>query len=466
MICLSKCGERSVKASAAHIAFSASSRSIVDACFYAALKAGGRVHGEPAVRDQETGYYSAAVLDFDDNSIEFMYREKVFEASGISSGGLEEHRVLRWQKEVARSTVGSDVKSDKSAARIIINNITTTPATTVSYSQPEPNPGSEMSAKALVGTLLGAAAGAAVAYAMTKGEEESQNVSASKQVLYQAIEAARPALARSVTDPGRSCAPSNFSHNSRIEPRELEYPRPTISHTSHGVQSHVSSSNQRPGPLAIGSPLKVSTLIDTFVPPSEVQRFRPQSLVRSRTDGVAHVSSGNIVSDEPPRHSDSRSRVSSARTITQANFRQRQPPSVVTEIRTARGVPLPESKASSTTSSRAPSLRRLVLEGGHDDDTRNVLESVAPSDSISQAGSKRSKGSRRSSRHSSRHRSEKSRERRKHRDDDGDSHASKSTARHGRRSPERKKGSVVSLPMRPASKASVHRSVTSFIPGM
>ena len=465
VICLSKYGARSVKASAAHIAFLAWSCSVVDACFYAAVKAGGRVHGKPAVRDQQTGYYSAAVLDFDNNSIEFVYREKKLETSGTPSGVSEEHRVLRWQKEVARSTVGSDVKPEKSAARIVINNITT-PTTTASSPQPEPNSGSEMSAKAVVGTLLGAAAGAAVAYAMTKGEEESQKVSASRQVLYQAIEAARPSLARSVTDPGRSYSLSNVSNSSRTGPRELDYPPSTVSHASHGVQSHTSPSDQRPGPLAIGSPLKLSTLIDIFVPPSEVQRFRPQSLVRSRTDGPAHSPSGNRVIDEPPRRSDSHSCVSSAKTITQANFRQRQSPSVVTEIRTARGVPLSESRASSVTLSRAPPLRRLVLEGGHDDDTRSVLQSVAPSDSVSQAGSKRSKGSRRSSGLSSRHRSENSRERTKHRGDDGGSRTSERTVRAGGRSSERKKGSVVSLPMRPASKTSLHRSVKSFIPGM
>ena len=451
MICLSKNSACSVQASAAHIAFAAPSRSVVDACFYAALKAGGRIHGEPAIRDQETGYYSAAVLDFDDNSIEIMYREKKTEASGTPSGVSEEHRVLKWQKAVAKSTVESDTKSEKSAARIIINNITT-PTRKVSYSQPEPSSSGEMSAKALVGMLLGAAAGAAVAYAMTKAEEESQKVSASGQVLYQAIEAVRPSIARSATEPGGLFVPSH------TRPRELEYPRSAVSHASRGVQSHTSSSNQRTGPLAIGSPLKLSTLIDTFVPPSEVERVRPHSLARRRTDGVR-------IFDEVPQPSDPRSRVSTAKTIKQTNFQQRQPPSVVTEIRTARGVPLPESRASSTTSSRAPSLRRLVLDAGHDD-TRSILESVSPNDSVSQAGSKRSKESRRSSRRSSRHRSEMSRERRKHKDDDGNSHASEKTVRAAGSSVEKKKGSAVSLPIRPASKASVHRSVRSFIPGM
>ncbi len=429
------------------------------------MKAGGRIHGEPAVRDQETGYYSAAVLDFDDNSIEVMYREKKVEATGTASGETEEHRVLRWQKEVARSTVGSDVKPEKSTARVVVNNITT-PTTMVSYPGPEPKSSGEMSAKALVGTLLGAAAGAAVAYAMTKGEEESQKASASLPVMYQAIEAARPLLARSATEPPPSYTPSNISRNSRTAPRELEYPRASVSQTSHGEKSHASSSIQRPGPLAIGSPLGPSTLIDTFVPPSEVVRFRPRSLIRNHTDSIALYSGGSRVSNAAPRRPDSHSRISSAKTVTQVNLGQLKPPSVVTEVKAARGVPLPESRATSTVSSRAPSLRRQVLDGRCDDDVKSVLGSVAPSDSVSQAGSKRSKGSRRSSRRSSSHGSEKSRERRKHRDGDEDSHASEKTVRaEGSRSG-RKRESVASLPMRPASNASVHRSVKSFIPGM
>ncbi len=429
------------------------------------MKAGGRVHGEPAVREQETGYYSAAVLDFDDNSIEIMHREKKVEASGTTCGVSEEHRVLRWQKEVARSTVGSAARSEKGSARVVINNITT-PTAVVSYSPPEPKSSSEMSAKAIVGTLLGAAAGAAVAYAMTKGEEESQNVSASRPALYQAIESARPSLSRSITEPVRSSAPSIVSRNSHTGPRKLEYPRSSVSHASQSVQSFTSSSNRRAGPLAIASPAMLSTLIDTFMPPSEVHPSRPQSLIRSHTDIIAQSSPGSRLSNVASQRSDLFPRISSAKTLTQANFGQSQPPSVVTEVRAANGVPLPESRVTSVASSRAPSLQRLVLNGGRDDDVKSMLDSVAPSDSVSRVGSKRSKDSRRSSRHSSRHISDKPRERRKHRDHDDDSQASEKTIRAEEGRTGRKRGSAVSLPVRPASKTSVHRSVRSFIPGM
>ena len=443
----------------------APSRNVVDACFCAALKAGGRAHGEPAERDSGTGYYSAAVLDFDDNSIEIMHREKTVEASGTTCGGSEEHRVLRWQKEVARSTVGSAARSEKGSARVVINNITT-PTAVVSYSPPEPKSNSELSAKAIVGTLLGAAAGAAVAYAMTKGEEESRKVSAARPTLYQAMETVRPSLSRSITEPVRPYAPSNISRNPHTGPRELEYPRSSVPYASQGVQSFTSSSNRHAGPLAIAPPAMLSTLIDTFMPPSEVHRSRPHSLIRSHTDVIAQSSPGSKMSNVAPRRSDLLSHVSSAKIVTQANFTHSQPPSVVTEVRAAKGVPLPESSATSVTSSRAPSLRRLVIDGGRNDDVKSMLDSVAPSDSVSQAGLKRSKGSRQSSGHSSRHTSDKSRERRKHKDHDDNSQASEKTIRAEEGRTGRKRGSAVSLPVRPASKTSVHRSVRSFIPGM
>ncbi|KIV91794.1 hypothetical protein PV10_06297 [Exophiala mesophila] len=69
-----------VPAGAAHVAFPASSRSNVQDFFLAALKAGGKIHGEPAQRDA-LGYYSAAVIDFDGNSIEAVYRPALVDKS-------------------------------------------------------------------------------------------------------------------------------------------------------------------------------------------------------------------------------------------------------------------------------------------------------------------------------------------------------------------------------------------------
>ncbi|ETN44337.1 uncharacterized protein HMPREF1541_10517 [Cyphellophora europaea CBS 101466] len=62
-----------VPAGAAHVAFPATNRQAVQDFFHAALKAGATIYGEPCVRDA-AGYYSAAVIDFDGNSIEAVYR--------------------------------------------------------------------------------------------------------------------------------------------------------------------------------------------------------------------------------------------------------------------------------------------------------------------------------------------------------------------------------------------------------
>ena len=61
-----------VPAGAAHVAFTAPSKLAVQQFFSAALKAGGKFYAEPAVRDS-SGYYSAAVIDADGSSIEYVH---------------------------------------------------------------------------------------------------------------------------------------------------------------------------------------------------------------------------------------------------------------------------------------------------------------------------------------------------------------------------------------------------------
>ncbi|KAJ9657775.1 hypothetical protein H2198_004082 [Neophaeococcomyces mojaviensis] len=73
-----------VPAGAAHVAFPATSRQNVQEFFIAALKAGGKCHGEPLLRDPSTGYFSAAVIDLDGNSIEAVYRPDILAAENES----------------------------------------------------------------------------------------------------------------------------------------------------------------------------------------------------------------------------------------------------------------------------------------------------------------------------------------------------------------------------------------------
>lgn len=87
-------------AGAAHVAFPASSQSKVQEFFIAAIKAGAKCQGEPLLRDPSTGYYSAAIIDFDGNSIEAVYRPDLIDEgygsrpSSISSVGSVKSKAM------------------------------------------------------------------------------------------------------------------------------------------------------------------------------------------------------------------------------------------------------------------------------------------------------------------------------------------------------------------------------------
>ncbi|KAL8738223.1 MAG: hypothetical protein Q9181_000949 [Wetmoreana brouardii] len=451
----------SVKAGAAHIAFTASSRSIVDAFFVAALKAGGRIHGEPAERDPATGYYSAAVLDFDDNAIEVTHRREAEEAmkANHSDYGSEGSRVLSWQQEVAKSTVSQAPQLHRSKPRVLVTNISK-PTIMVSNPSTQTNSGGDVSSKSLIGTLLGAAAGAAVAYAMTKGEENSNQTLGN--IAYQAVEAARSHVAPSATGSQQSYPQSTVSRVSQREHQGLEYPRSQHSIAGHSVQSQLATlPHASMNRLTITAPPpapQASTLIETFVPPSEVPRYRRQSILRSQTDGVLVSSRSSRASSHVSSRSKPSRASSAAKTVTQAQSIPSAPSSVVTEVKQPRDVPLPASRTTSVASRHGSDLRRLVIDPGQHDDNSTVLDSVAPSDSISQAGSKKSRGSKRSSRHSSRAGSQ--------RGDEEGSQVSEKTVKAGKSQVGTRRASIMSPPLRPSSKASVHRSVVSFLPGM
>jgi catechol 2,3-dioxygenase-like lactoylglutathione lyase family enzyme len=57
-----------------HIGFDASDQAAVDAAYAAAIAAGARDNGGPAIRSYfSSGYYAANVFDLDGNSLEFVY---------------------------------------------------------------------------------------------------------------------------------------------------------------------------------------------------------------------------------------------------------------------------------------------------------------------------------------------------------------------------------------------------------
>ncbi|RAL10519.1 VOC family protein [Aspergillus homomorphus CBS 101889] len=203
-----------VPAGAAHVAFPANSKDAVGTFFISALKAGGKIHGEPKMRDSESGYYSAAVIDFDGNSIEAVYRPSSSSArsevksvvkSEISRPALallENGSVVSKASSRASSVRTESIAPPRSEARSEARSYVSKTNTTIERAapapsmvsrdhyqaprdlQPAPSPtyivhhtthttqktDNDKTAKTIVGTLIGAAAGAALAYAIAKGD--------------------------------------------------------------------------------------------------------------------------------------------------------------------------------------------------------------------------------------------------------------------------------------------------------
>lgn len=194
---LTRRGDGRTPAGAAHIAFPAPSKEAVNTFFISALKAGGKIHGEPKCRDTETGYFSAAVVDFDGNSIEAVYRPDL--ASSTSGSRSEAGSVARSERTRGPSALqtiknGSVVSRARSvrttedrAVQAAIENIPPSRVKMLDQQAPPqqavyqqayaPSSDNSISAKTIIGTLLGATAGAALAYAMIKGDSSSNSSS-------------------------------------------------------------------------------------------------------------------------------------------------------------------------------------------------------------------------------------------------------------------------------------------------
>ncbi|EXJ78109.1 hypothetical protein A1O3_09270 [Capronia epimyces CBS 606.96] len=129
-----------VPAGAAHVAFPASSRAQVEAFFVAALKAGGKIHGEPCQRDG-AGYFSAAVIDFDGNSIEAVYRPVVVADKENKSNDDATSVVSQRQGGSSRApaataaTVVSQAKSKAASTARSVVSIAKAPSTIVSHAK-------------------------------------------------------------------------------------------------------------------------------------------------------------------------------------------------------------------------------------------------------------------------------------------------------------------------------------------
>ncbi|KAI9801688.1 MAG: hypothetical protein M1833_002370 [Piccolia ochrophora] len=334
-----------------HVAFNAPTRSAVDGFYAAALRAGGRSHGSPAVRNASAGYYSAAVLDIDGNSIEVVYRTTQSATSPRSSG------VLTWQKTVARSlsddeSVVSTAKPSSTArAKTTTTTIQHAPAVTPVPSQDFP------SAKALIGTLLGAAGGAAVAYAMMKSEREDEvkrqigeppthtitmiDRTLGERSLAEArpTPAARPASQAPTRDLGTLI--SSFITPQASTPLLQTAPGPSSASTSPQSAPRSITATARAAPLPSSHTSRTSTLQaarTTALPPSSSSAAPSANTAKSRTtNATASTIKPANPSQQQPQRINRTSTLSLPTTVSPNDSVSNADDSVARSTRTAKG---------------------------------------------------------------------------------------------------------------------------------
>lgn len=173
--------------------------------FYAnALRAGGTPHGSPAAREEGENIFNAAVFDCDGNSVEVVFHEDAAFDDGASYSGQSRVLTLRQDAGDNKSTVSTKsaataVKAALAPAGSVVSRKAPSIANSVasksssktiempttikrSFTAPSLTPKSSddtisISRKTLVGTILGAAAGAAVGKAslITHYVEDANN---------------------------------------------------------------------------------------------------------------------------------------------------------------------------------------------------------------------------------------------------------------------------------------------------
>ncbi|KAL4940110.1 hypothetical protein BDV06DRAFT_25883 [Aspergillus oleicola] len=423
-------------AGAAHIAFPAPTKDAVNSFFICALKAGGKLHGEPKIRDAHSGYFSAAVMDMDGNSIEAVYRP---ESDTKSSSGSTVAKSVASKPALAMiengsvvskaSTIKSNAKSHTSKAITTVDrgapserNGSVVSSREIQQAPPQPyvvhthttqNTDDGKTAKTIVGTLIGAAAGAAIAYAMSKSDSEpnqtaitnpppaqftpqefrqlpSQESSpASSQFQdyqgYRAIEAppprsiyshadSRPPLARSVTskNPWASTVYDGTEFGTRGPKGSLYYDEGGRRASDGSIYS------QSEAPIRA---IEYPSALDPQQYPADVSTLISSFREKSRISEKASIYSTSTIKASKSHHQ------SSHHSVTKSHAG-----STASSTRTARQIPLPEGSTASYAS-----YRSAAKSAPRYDDV-DVETHVTPDDSISQAGdsSRRSSHSHRS----------------------------------------------------------------------
>lgn len=174
-----------------HIAFLAEDRLKVRECYASALNSGGRPSGSPNYRNQDCSCFNAAVEDLDGNTIEFIFRQPHGEG-GCCDEATQQlgQRSIQGEEDVedtaqdenesiartvpSQSSMRSRAKSSMQTA-LDLASMTSRSVKSEVPSQSTSRANSEQAhstfpSRTMVGTALGAAAGAALMYAISRAE--------------------------------------------------------------------------------------------------------------------------------------------------------------------------------------------------------------------------------------------------------------------------------------------------------
>ncbi|KAF3047749.1 hypothetical protein E8E12_011597 [Didymella heteroderae] len=426
-----------IKAGAAHIAFTATSRTAVRDFYSAALNAGGRPNGSPACRTGDDSHFNAAVLDFDGNSIEVVYSG----APDYRDDGtvISHSRVITWERTVSQSMRDDASIISSRTARSVAKAPTEVskapsiaskaPSVARSVSEPVAVPQvappaaskSGDAATTLVGTLLGAAAGAAVAYAFVRSERDS----AKKEADFSAFMEAKNTVKAAVGQLAQASPPPQPPQQ---DPPPAYEPAPSVArsvasvHRNDGAGSVVSASPSRASQIpTTRGPRQIEAAPASYYAPAPSK----VSLSRSQTEGPLQIDTRNKEDERSP-------------SLPPASEAPSKKPSKAASVISS----IFSRDKDKKSSAESDFIDDLDIEELTEDD----YETVVPSDSISQAGSSRrshrrkhrsrtdelreeagttvSKSSHRSQRS---HRSHKSRS---HHDDSDSDHSTESRRRH------------------------------------
>jgi hypothetical protein len=414
-----------------HVAFEASSRRQVHEFYTAALKAGASPYLSPGEHDAPADCFSASVTDLDENVIEVVFHSADHDNRTLVSNNNNNNRAL----SVAPT---NNPISDGNVLSSIQRSCTDSATSAIPMFG-----GIGISPTTIAGTLLGAAAGAAAAYAFCKSEEDSRMRELEASMAAHRLSGRSPSqrhrvpseqrllsghhqpmpLERRYTAPTESRRQSNRGRIDRgfsvveVEEEEEGYEQPERRLLT-GPRSTFSQRSRRTAVRAIEAPpdrddrsyvtrsASYRTALEEMPSPTEISMRRSEVSTRRseasvrRSEAPGHRSEVSVRSKRSSRSEKSRTvRGSEVDEAEDRSYDQHKHPidygvarSTASSKKSSKGSRVSRrSKRESRISSHSEEYLPALPDEFDDD-----LDTIAPSDSVSNAGSRRSR-SRRSS---------------------------------------------------------------------